>query len=119
MRTFILVSCLIVCIYAYKHHSNLNVGKPEYTKVPAKYELGKGVSFLKSKDLIIKNVFKNFKKALEDDPGIEAILNEYADEIFTNLDKLIIDDGFDPVELPEEHADFNYVRATLVFNNLT
>lgn len=113
MKKILLVSCLIACIYAYNHNSNLQIGQPEYTKIPTKYELGKSVSFLQSKD-VMKQIVKNLQKALADDPGTDAILNDYADKIFLNIDKLIIDDGFDPVELPEQHTGFNYVSITEV-----
>jgi hypothetical protein len=45
--------------------------------------------------------------------GTQAVLNDYADKIFTNLQNFMIHNGFDPLEMPDLHTGFNYVGTTV------
>lgn len=47
---------------------------------------------------------------------INAILNEYADKIFENVQRFIIHSGLDPAEAPDMHTGFSYVGSIFMQN---
>ncbi|XP_044267281.1 uncharacterized protein LOC123013047 [Tribolium madens] len=107
MRRLLIAACLIATICAYhiqKQDFDVVIDKVEYSsKVPLKYNFRPGS--LKPTEEILAELAKKL-----DNPkgGTEAVINEYADKIFTNLRVLMIHGGFDPIEMPDQHSGFNY-----------
>ncbi|KAJ3653534.1 hypothetical protein Zmor_012781 [Zophobas morio] len=112
MRRLLVAACLLATICAYhikKHDFEVVIDRVEYTKVSNKYNLPKIV--VPQQELV--PAIEILKKIAHDREinslaGTEANLNDYADKIFANIQQFLIHSGYDPVELPDLEAGFNY-----------
>jgi hypothetical protein len=120
MKFLIVTLCMIATICAYhikKNEHNLKIGKVEYTRIPVKYNFGK---LDKSSIIPTEELLKRFAHKMDASPqaGTQAVLNDYADKIFTNLQNLMIHNGFDPLEMPDLHTGFNYTLIITYYGDL-
>nr|XP_015835604.1 PREDICTED: uncharacterized protein LOC103312896 [Tribolium castaneum] len=102
MRKLIVATCLITLVWGYHVKTqdfDVAIESIEFTKIPAKYNL----NF--ANEEVLKEIIGGIKRPKS---GTEAILNEYADKIFQNIQNLMIHGGFDPIEMPDMHTGFNY-----------
>lgn len=65
---------------------------------------------------ILKEKIENYEGNLMDDEVLTAEINEWADKLFTNVDKLMIKKHFDPIVMPEVHEEIDYYISSCYYS---